>query len=101
MSMIEKVARAIALAHFERKRVRFVHPDRPKYLADTQWKLFEDDARAAIEAMRTPTAAMQEAAIEAVDSERKAARSGGWSYNECDITWNAMIDAALNEKAGT
>jgi hypothetical protein len=83
-SMIERVSEAIAKAQ------------RPE--SDT---MYADMARAAIEAMRTPTAAMQEAAIEAVDSERKAARSGGWSYNECDITWNAMIDAALNEKAGT
>jgi hypothetical protein len=49
----------------------------------------QDIARAAIEAMRNPTDAMEDVG-NAMDGEVGAL-----------TTWQSMIDAALNEKAGT
>lgn len=96
--MIERVARAICrLGHDE-----YLSKD-PDYIIPAAartdgkpiatWRLFEGQARAAIEAMREPTRAM----IEAVENDT-VIQSGLDDCNRHGIpfdAWDLMIDAAL------
>ena len=68
-SMIERVARALAAADNG---------------VPTTWKLYADEARAAIAAMRKQSVAMEEAGLDA---------TGGSA--SCLASYRAMIDAAL------
>lgn len=80
-SMIERVAKAIAKA-------------RGGWHADEgQWRSCEDEARAAIEAMRDPTEAMTLAMLQAWETPP------GEDADSSDMTpnWKAAIDAALAE----
>jgi len=52
------------------------------------WQMHIDDARAAIEAMREPTEAMESAGWDSYD------RNDGWSGPQ--YCWQAMVDAALS-----
>lgn len=76
MTMIERVARAMAENHwpvdFEGTKAGYV---------ETHWHFHADDARAAIEAMREPTEAMKDAA-----------------FGNDPTLWSRMIDAALQEQ---
>ena len=86
--MIDRVARAIW--EHRAKQVRLEYPD---LLPLEGWGAVAiangvmGEARAAIEAMREPTEAMQNAG-----SER------GWTPPTGAMIWQAMIDAALNEE---
>jgi hypothetical protein len=74
MDMVERVARAIAAVNHEDDFDR----------SDEARRMFIEDARAAIAAMREPTEEMVKAQ---------------WSEPTCGAEgWRAMIDAALNEK---
>ena len=78
-SMIERVARALLVA------------DRSAITPDYYQRM----ARAAIEAMREPTEAVQRTGLLALDQELK------WCGMDCNCdqmnVWQAMIDAALSE----
>lgn len=76
MNMVERVARAMALANW---------PD------DSRWKNYEKSARAAIEAMREPTEAMVDAAYANMDKNRYEQGNPASDYA-------AMIDAALTHE---
>ena len=79
--MVERVARAIAAGHDAYLPVEKIAPG---YLAD---------ARAAIEAMREPTKAMESAGDELDDW---GCPSDPGSGNACALAhWHAMIDEAL------
>ena len=82
--MIERVARAIALAQLDNDTRAAVDPN--------TWPVAEsycDMARAAIEAMREPTAEMLQPCM-----------AGGKSYLVPVMEiWPKMIDAALSEKS--
>lgn len=80
--MIERVARAIAVSHY---------PDKE---ADVMWRHMVPDARAAIEAMREPTMFMLRSADNAIISDEMF-ESGPFEIDK--LTWETMIDAALNE----
>ena len=92
-SMVERVARALCLRCHD-------NPDSthggsrdggslPK--GQPAWTAWEDDARAAIAAMREPTTAMRHAGVDAVYDGRGA-------YLDA---WDAMITAALSDPAFT
>ena len=70
--MVERVARALAVSHYEDKDPEFM------------WRHMVPDARAAIEAMRKPTEDMRLAAP---------------SDRAIDEVWFPMIDAALQKEA--
>lgn len=86
MTKVEEVARAIV-------KVEGWHPD--------DWRHFEVQARAAIEALRVPTKAMAEAGA-------KLMGAGAWEdmhdadrndfRKDASDQWSAMIDAALTEE---
>lgn len=80
--MVERVARAIALAQLDNDTRAVVDPN--------TWPVAEsycDMARAAIEAMREPTVQMC-----------RDAAWDDWGPDECRLCWRSMIDAALSEK---
>lgn len=79
--MIERVARAICRAGMSGPK------DHLNKQENLNWRKFEIEARAAIEAMREPTNAMVEASNREWDG-RMSHRSSG--------AWQAMIDAALS-----
>jgi hypothetical protein len=83
MDMVERVARALAVADG-------MHPEAVSNDEDQVpvWTLYVDDARAAIEAMREPTEAM-------VGSGADHDAEGGGTGNPIAI-YTAMIDAALS-----
>lgn len=88
-TMIERVARAIAEIHW-RSGPGFVgelntYATAEEY-SEGSWPMYRPQATAAIEAMREPTEAMENAAI---------------TYGDSPIllTYEAMIDAALGEPA--
>ncbi|TCP94486.1 hypothetical protein C8J42_101952 [Sphingomonas sp. PP-CE-1A-559] len=74
-SMIERVARAMASADNG---------------APTTWRLYADDARIAIAAMREPTDHVSRAGEEMIDGHTPGA--------PVDLLWKSMIDAALSEE---
>lgn len=107
-SMVERVARAIATMIAGKMAVRRAgetltvammcgyawegdagHID--KFVNDN-WRRFEQEARAAIEAMKNPTGAMRGAGADAVDDGETY--GCGWKAN---AAYHAMIDAALKE----
>lgn len=72
---------------------------------DHQWKMFLDEARAAIEAMREPTDAILAATEDVVTGHDDFACGDGTLYlsypgfhEYAKTAWQAMIDAALNEQ---
>jgi hypothetical protein len=84
MTMIEKVARALAKVYARGTGDDEVAANR---YADSFWRKFKDDARAAIEAMREPTDAMLGA-------------GEGETHDDPAPVWAAMIDRALSEGEG-
>jgi hypothetical protein len=98
--MIEKVARAI----YEADPESGYHPDdRLSFWAgdgysDEVWNLWRAIARAAIEAMREPTDAMDEAGS-AVHEASDTDPHREWNGADIDGIWKAMIDEALNQTA--
>lgn len=80
-SMIDRVAMALSVADGN-------HPDACSNDEDEtpMWTLYVKDARAAIEAMRTPTEAM------------KATAPSCGVCGQPIQDWSAMINAALSEK---
>ncbi|MCD1264107.1 hypothetical protein B5M44_03930 [Shinella sumterensis] len=78
LSMIERVARAIVETP----------PEERQESTPDGWRIirnFERTARAAIEAMREPTEGMQHVGLE-------------FDYHNVESLWQAMINAALEEK---
>ena len=91
-TMVERVARLLA-------EKDGVHPD---WTAsgmgmpgpednEPGWKLYEDDAKAIIQAMREPTEAMVDAAFKNMDQN-------GYVKGNPASDYTAMIDAALNDE---
>jgi len=84
--MIERVARRLAWAAVDRGSRRDagffqrMYPNGLGQYVDENWQKYEGDAHAAIEAMREPTEAMENAA---------------WSVEGATLAWEGMIDAAL------
>ena len=72
-TMIERVARAIAASVYSEAGVELM------------WKCYMDKARAAIEAMREPTAGM----VSSVTIDH---------IEDVEEFWGALIDAALKEE---
>jgi hypothetical protein len=96
--MIERVARAICLAHDE-------NPDMPLCvnLADEatyRWVIYIEDARAAIVAMRDSTPEMNREGLDAICSQGIYCRDNMVTIESTAgrTAWIAMIDAALNKK---
>lgn len=96
MTMIEKVARAIAsaeAAYFGGTK------DDEAQNAEQMWRTYEDQARAAIAAMIEPTEAMVEASVmpeygeDLTRTKRGELTVGGANKGR----YRAMIDAALKE----
>ena len=103
-SMIERVARAIYETWAQEKGAEADWPLVCEAVATTNeqefpalhetYSLAINEARAAIEAMREPTDAMVDAGFDAGDDTVQ-----GYSENaDPQDTWQAMIDAALNEQ---
>ena len=86
MSMIEKVARALAREYISHHGEESAATD--DYI-EGNWPLFAREARAAIEAMREPTDGMLQAG---------AKGSGEDSLGVAEGAWQAMIQAALSEE---
>lgn len=83
-SMIERVARAI---YYSQRAATAREKDQWGKAGEMQRAGYLADARAAIQAMRTPTEAM------------RAAWSGPEPWDDdAKSVWHAMIDAALKEK---
>ncbi len=81
MTMIEKVARALA----NNTRIRLGYTD--SNYAEYNWSKFTSDAKVAIEAMREPTSDMVGKACGAIEINR----------TEVKTVYGTMIDAALKE----
>jgi hypothetical protein len=93
-NMIERVAAAIADRLGE--GAAFLDDSHPDFHATVHTaEHYLDVARAAIEAMREPTESM------ATNSFATAYNRGPYGDKEVRRIYRAMIDAALNEKAGT
>ncbi len=90
MSMVERVARALSIADG-------MHPDAESNDEDSTpaWTLYVGDAKAAIEAMRMPTAGMVKA-VEAEEDKRGYVASA-YECMSAEDGWPVMIDAALKE----
>lgn len=98
--MVERVARAIAEAHYARK----YHPQacgpqaRVAWLVDRYWPNWTDDAQAAIAAMREPTEGMLDGSWHQTgESKEMRART----HHHYRRHYQAMIDAALSETPTT
>ena len=95
-SMVERVARALC-------KLDGVDPDGPTTRGSVNWKLCEEDARAAIEAMREPTQGMINILSEAyfniesveLDSQASATKNAKKLVTHIARGWQAMIDEAL------
>jgi hypothetical protein len=89
-NMVESVARAIAAKHYDRRKWTGFCPkaDRTAWLVNHYWDQFIPDARAAILAMKVPTAEMISAG--------EAAGIAGYDFPHPKEAWDAMISAALN-----
>lgn len=89
MNMVERVARAICRAH-------------GKWIEDESWHTYQDEARAAIEAMREPTMEMRNGVR---PQEYTIKHYHGSGHHRSFPTlgsgpvqiWQDMIDAALSE----
>jgi len=92
MNMIEKVARALSIADG-------MHPDAVSNdeCETPIWELYSDDARAAIEAMRSPTPSMLKAACASMSPEKRPTEKFVSVKAKHGIRYRAMIDAALEE----
>lgn len=84
MGMIERVARAIC---------RSMESD-----PDEHWRVYEDEARAAIEAMSAPTPKMCRAACAAMSPGKRPTPNRVSHKAKHAIRYRAMIQAALEEK---
>ncbi len=89
-SMIERVARAICRANCG-PRMQRDEPDRVECQVENGWSLWEDEARAAIEAMREPTERICK--LTAADHDMAVA--------EVAVVWDAMVANALRETTTT
>lgn len=111
MTMIEKVARAIAWSDIKDTEASFdLGTQERKYMRDitTQETMWVDPkylpiARAAISAMREPTSAMLRPQVQKlIQSSDVAGIPGAATYEGATIAvadiWQYMIDAALSEK---
>lgn len=85
--MIERVARAISQSFHEEGYIEGVSDP-------SEWEEFLKAARAAIEAMRDPTDAMQQAVWEACFDNKYDGTQAPAAYAMCV----AVIDAALEDK---
>jgi hypothetical protein len=95
-SMVERVARAMTALRYDGiyKDAHRPPPHRERWV-DGYWPNYADDARAAIEAMRTPTPEMvkQGARSMAVMSPTNEAE-----YEAISEVWQDMITAALDTR---
>lgn len=89
--MLERVARAIALAALDPETRAAVNPDK-WFVAESYYDL----ARAAIEVMREPTDAMKSAPYDA-EIDFGPGGTGDIEANPLNV-WQAMIDAALKQE---
>lgn len=112
--MIEKVARALCEkwgldpdAKVSRSFPQLIsHPRLGVYGAHIEppdgyelaWKLIADDVRTGIEAMREPTAAMEQAGESKSYELHNPSTDPVYMSGSPDIVWEAMIEAALAEK---
>ena len=87
--VVERVARAIAYKHFDRKPTHghCTHEELVSFMANKYWRDWVSDARAAIEAMREPTPEMVDAPV---DRETMGAY-------ETELCWRTMIAEALGD----
>lgn len=96
-AIVEKMARAISRAHFERLK-RLGHPtaqtegDTADGYSERCWGLWTDHAKAALEALREPSEGMVEAG-DAI-SVRDFVPAGQFTT----LTWQAMLTAALGQQ---
>lgn len=88
--MVETVARAIFSANTGTDYYEVYHPG-----FEYEQAHWETLARAAIEAMRTPTKAML-GAVEA-EEDRRGYVAAAYESLDAEAAWPVMIDAALNE----
>lgn len=91
MDMVEKVARALCVKHYSERFQKPVTDDHVAINVDANYRLFLDEARVAIEAMREPTDGM-------ADQGDRECGEYGCSEMRMKYIWRSMIDAALAEK---
>lgn len=96
-SMIERVARAI---YYSQRAATAREKDQWGKAGEMQRAGYLADARAAIQAMRTPTEAMVKAGAEPVLKLTQAAgaRTTGLCFSAAAIVYQTVVDAALKEK---
>ncbi len=90
MDMVEKVARALANYGWDTRSGKLAEHNSAEFV-EANWRAYEDQARAAIEAMLEPTPEM----ISAVWPD------GASGHDVADLptnVWDAMITAALAEQ---
>lgn len=92
-SMVEIVARALCMAKMNAGPDAYP-PGFRERRADTHWTQFADDARAAIAAMREPTAA-QFAIANALEAKFKQDLKNFDVTGFCALIYQAMIDEVL------
>ena len=95
MDMVEKVARALCkvgvIKEMERCNIPATKPEFMTAAVDREWDLYQDDARAAIKAMRDPTDAMRLAI---------PPRFGEMTYRDIGDIWRAMVDyVTINDRS--
>jgi len=101
-NMIERVARALCRVNNLESRARaginvMYDSDWLQY-ENASWKNHENEARAAVDAMREPTEEMVTAGLAKVDEPSYMVTRGYIADHDLRIGWRAMIAAALGEK---
>lgn len=88
MTMIERVARALATKHYADRFLKSANDEQVKANIDGNWQTFTDEAKVAIKAMERPIT------DEMIVAGTNAVHNG---QNISEI-FDAMIDAALAEE---
>lgn len=86
LGMVEKVARAICRSMLQDPDIDYEVHHQDGLVKG--WKMYEMEARAAIQAMRDPTGNMVDAGCFCQPSP----------FGDASSVWKAMIDAALSEE---
>lgn len=101
-NMIERVARALCrvnnLESRSRAGINVMYDSDWLHYENASWKNHENEARAAIAAMRDPTEAVVTAGLANVDASSDLVTLGYIDGDDLTPAWRAMIDAALGEK---
>lgn len=90
LGMVEKVARAICRSMLQDPDIDYEVHHQDGLVKG--WKMYESEAKAAIEAMREPTEPMLDAGVRHHNNDKL------YLKESVSCQWDAMIDAALGEE---